>query len=59
MQLFALALKDGPASIVTPIFATNSLVVAILSIAFLKERLSKLQFVSLACLAFGLIVIRI
>ena len=46
MQLYAVALIDGPASIVAPLFATNSLVVAVLSIFFYRERLSRIQTLS-------------
>jgi drug/metabolite transporter (DMT)-like permease len=59
MQLYAAALVDGPASIVAPIFATNSLVVAVLSILLFRERLSKLQTISLILLFAGLIIIRL
>lgn len=59
MQLYAVALKSGPASIVSPIFATNSLIVAVLSIIIYKERLSKLQWISLLLLVVGLVTIRI
>jgi len=59
MQLYAVALIDGPASIVAPLFATNSLVVALLSILFYRERLSRLQTLSLILLIAGLILVRI
>lgn len=59
LQLYAHSLKIGPASIVSPIFATNSLVVAILSILFLKERLSLLQGIALTFLFVGLVILRI
>ncbi len=58
MQLYAIALIEGPASIVAPLFATNSLVVALLSIHFFRERLSKLQAASLALLIVGLALSR-
>ncbi|GAB7387130.1 EamA family transporter [Bacillaceae bacterium] len=58
MQLYAYALKIGPASIVSPIFSTNSLVVAILSIAFFKERLSLFQGIALLLLFCGLILLK-
>lgn len=59
MQLYAVALSEGPASIVAPIFATNSLVVAVFSILFYRERLSRLQTLSLLLLFAGLILVRI
>jgi uncharacterized membrane protein len=59
MQLYAHALAIGPASIVSPIFATNSLVVALLSILWFKERLSKLQVVALIGTVIGIILFRI
>lgn len=59
MQLYAVALIDGPASIVAPMFATNSLFVAVLSILIYRERLSLLQTCSLVFLFAGLILIRL
>ncbi|SDZ29322.1 EamA family transporter [Thermoactinomyces sp. DSM 45892] len=59
MQAYTLALQDGPASIVSPIFATNSLVVALLSILVYKERLSPFQKLALVLLAVGLVIIRL
>ena len=59
MQLYAVALIDGPASIVAPLFATNSLVVAVFSILFYRERLSRIQTLSLILLFAGLVLVRI
>lgn len=59
MQIYAIALEDGPGSIVAPIFATNSLVVAILSILIYRERLSLMQTTCLILLFAGLISIRL
>ncbi|QKG83588.1 DMT family transporter [Kroppenstedtia pulmonis] len=59
MQLYTVALIEGPASIVAPLFATNSLVVALLSILFFKERLSSVQKISLIFLFIGLVLTRI
>ncbi|MFC4076265.1 EamA family transporter [Salinithrix halophila] len=59
MQLYAVALIEGPASIVAPLFATNSLVVALLSILFFRERLSRVQKLSLLFLFLGLVLTRI
>ncbi len=59
MQLYALALADGPASIVSPIFASNSLITGMLAIAYLKERLSLLQFIAVAGILSGIVLLRI
>ncbi|MCR8842680.1 DMT family transporter [Paenibacillus sp. SC116] len=59
MQIYAIAVANGPASIVAPIFSTNSLVVALLSIWIYKERLSKLQAISLIVLFVGLVFTRL
>ncbi|WP_256436396.1 MULTISPECIES: EamA family transporter [unclassified Brevibacillus] len=59
MQIYAVAVANGPASIVSPIFSTNSLVVALLSIWIYKERLSFLQTISLILLFVGLIFTRL
>ncbi|SFX80830.1 Uncharacterized membrane protein [Thermoactinomyces sp. DSM 45891] len=59
MQIYAVAVAKGPASIVAPIFSTNSLVVALLSIWIYRERLSLLQMISLTLLFVGLILTRL
>lgn len=59
LQLYAIALQDGPANLVAPIFATNGLLVSLLSIFIYKERLNKLQWIAFFCLLLGLICIRI
>lgn len=59
MQLYAVALNQGPATIIAPIFSTNSLVVAILSILIYRERLSLFQSLSLILLFAGLILIHV
>ncbi|MDF9478965.1 DMT family transporter [Bacillus cereus] len=59
MQIYAIAVAKGPASIVAPIFSTNSLVVALLSIWIYRERISKLQTISLIILFLGLIFTRL
>ncbi|WP_217592168.1 EamA family transporter [Cohnella sp. GbtcB17] len=59
LQLYAVALADGPAHLVAPIFAANSLVVVILSLAVYRERLSLPQYAALICLLGGLVLIRI
>ncbi|MBU9723320.1 MULTISPECIES: EamA family transporter [Bacillaceae] len=59
MQLYAVALQTGPASIISPIFATNSLVVALLSILYLKEKLTGLQVATLVCVFVGIVLLRV
>ncbi|MDQ0337690.1 drug/metabolite transporter (DMT)-like permease [Caldalkalibacillus uzonensis] len=59
MQLYAHALSTGPASIVSPVFATNSMVVAILSVWLLRERLSLLQVGALTCVMAGIVMLRV
>lgn len=58
MQLYALALADGPASIVSPVFASNSLITGILAIVFLKERLSRVQLFAVFGILTGIILLR-
>ncbi|MGX9708753.1 EamA family transporter [Laceyella tengchongensis] len=58
LQIYSIALSEGPASIIAPIFATNSLVVALLSILIYRERLSWMQRLCLLLLFAGLILIR-
>ncbi|WP_127532357.1 DMT family transporter [Paenibacillus kobensis] len=58
LQLYAVALETGKASIAAPVFATNSLVVALGSIVLYRERLTKLQWTAFALTLAGLIVIR-
>lgn len=59
LQLFAIAMTYGQASIVAPIFATNGLIVTIGSILFYKERLNTIQTIAFVCLFIGLIGIRL
>lgn len=59
LQLYAVALARGPAHLVAPIFAANSLVVVILSLAVYREKLSFPQYAALICLLGGLVLIRI
>lgn len=59
LQIYSIALSVGPASIIAPIFATNSLIVALLSILIYRERLSLMQSLCLILLFSGLIFIRI
>ncbi|MDQ0252731.1 putative membrane protein [Evansella vedderi] len=59
MQLYAVALQTGPASIISPIFATNSLVVALLSILYLKEKLTLMQTTTLVGVFVGIVLLRV
>lgn len=59
MTLYAEALSNGPASLVSPIFSTSSLILATLCIVFFKERLSLFQVIALVLLFCGLILIKI
>lgn len=59
MQLYASALADGPASIVSPIFVSNSLITGILAIVFLQERLSHAQIIAVIGILSGIMLLRI
>lgn len=59
LQLYAVSLQYGPSSLVAPIFATNGLIVTILSVIIYKETLSSIQWIAFSCLLLGLICIRI
>ncbi|WP_124726568.1 DMT family transporter [Staphylospora marina] len=58
MQVYAMALESGPASIVAPIFSTNSLVVAVMSMAVFRERLSRMQTFCLIFFFIGMFLVR-
>lgn len=57
LYFYAYALSIGPASIVVPIYSTYSLISAILSIIFYKEKLSFPQKIALICVFVGLILV--
>jgi drug/metabolite transporter (DMT)-like permease len=59
LQLYAVALETGKANIAAPIFATNSLVVAVGAIVIYKEKLTPLQTAALLLTFAGLIGIRL
>lgn len=59
LQLYAVALQTGQANIVGPIFAANSLVVALGSILLYRERLTRLQWIAFLLTIAGLILIRL
>lgn len=58
LQLYAYALQNGQANIIAPIFATNSLFIAIGSMWFFRERLEKWQWIALGFLMCGMVWIR-
>lgn len=58
LQAYAHALQQGPASIVAPIFATYSLVAGLLSIVYLKERPSRLQWGALTLFVSALVILK-
>jgi drug/metabolite transporter (DMT)-like permease len=58
LQLYALALEQGPANIIAPIFAANSLVIALGAVFFFKEKLTRLQWIAIVILLAGLIFVR-
>lgn len=59
LQLYAISLETGQASIAGPIFSANSLVVAIGAIALYRERLSAKQWIAFVMTIIGLILIRL
>ncbi|UVI31769.1 DMT family transporter [Paenibacillus spongiae] len=59
LQLYTIALQTGQANIAGPIFASNSLVVAVGSIVLYRERLSLLQWIAFVLMFAGLILIRL
>ncbi|WP_166240528.1 EamA family transporter [Paenibacillus turpanensis] len=58
MQLYSVALVDGQANIVAPIFATNSLVLVFGAILLYRERLTLKQTAALSLLVLGLVLVR-
>lgn len=58
LQLYALALERGPANLIAPIFAANSLVIALGAMFFFQERLNTLQKWAVLCLLVGLMLVR-
>lgn len=59
LQMYAMALEIGPASVVVPIFSSRNVVVAVLCLWYFKEKLSKFQKVALASLLSGLVLVGI
>lgn len=57
LQCYAIALENGPASIVVPIFSSRNVVVAMLCLWYFKEALSKIQKVALGTLLSGLVLV--
>lgn len=52
-----LAFATGPASLVSPVIATNVVIMLILSIKFLKEHLSKMQYLGIVITIVGILFI--
>ncbi|GEK60277.1 hypothetical protein CHL76_16270 [Marinococcus halophilus] len=59
MQLYAAALREGPASIVSPLFAAHALLVAVLSMLYLQERITRYQAVILAVVLIEIVFLRL
>lgn len=59
MHFYSAALLSGPASIVSPLFVTHTLIVALLSIVLLKEKLTKMQMIALIGVFIGILIVRI
>lgn len=57
LQLYAMALATGPASVVVPIFSSRNAVVAVLCIWYFQEHLSRFQKIALMLLIFGLLFV--
>ncbi|MBC9783179.1 DMT family transporter [Heliobacterium chlorum] len=58
MQLYAYALSQGPASIISPVFSLYGLVIVLLSVGVYKERLTALQTMAVALTFVGLILVK-
>jgi len=59
LQLYSAALREGPSHLVAPIFATNSLVVALGSFLIYGEKLGPAQRLAFVLLLLGLALVRI
>lgn len=59
LQLYTVALQSGQVNIAGPIFAANSMVVAVGSIVLYREKLTGLQWVAFTLTFAGLILIRL
>jgi drug/metabolite transporter (DMT)-like permease len=58
LQCYALALTIGPANIIAPMFAANSLVIAFGAVWLFHERLTRLQWLAVLFLCCGLMFVR-
>jgi drug/metabolite transporter (DMT)-like permease len=58
LQCYALALTIGPANIIAPMFAANSLVIALGAVWLFNERLTRLQWLAVFFLCCGLALVR-
>lgn len=59
LQLYSLALEDGRANIVAPIFSTYGLVIVFGSVLLFKEKLTGLQKIALVLLFAGLVLVKV
>ena len=59
IQLYAVAIETGPASIIAPVFATNALVLTLWVVIVLGERLSRHQVFAFIGIMSALILIRV
>lgn len=59
LQLYSVALGMGPASLISPIFAANSLIAGLLTIALLGERLSIRQGIAVVLVIAGIVLVRV
>ncbi|MZP28854.1 EamA family transporter [Heliobacterium undosum] len=58
LQLYAYALSQGPASVISPVFSLYGLVIVLLSVWIYKERLTALQSLAVALTFAGLVLVR-
>lgn len=57
LMLLAYAINHGPASIVIPVFSTRNFVAVSLLIIYFKEKISRLQWLAVALLMLGVLLI--
>ncbi|MBM7865511.1 EamA family transporter [Heliobacterium gestii] len=58
LQLYAYALSQGPASVISPVFSLYGLVIVLLSVWVYKERLTAMQSLAVALTFVGLLLVR-
>lgn len=57
MGMLAFAMTKGPASVIVPVFSARNMVTVLLILIFFKEKLTKVQWVSISLMFTGIIVI--